>query len=438
MPPSNKINPDHCRWWAKITLKKGSSRLYVKLFYHDQYREWTTKLKDNDENRAKVELFVGKINSELAAESFVLENAFPGASEEDKAFFAKKEGRAYIAPPSAVTFGQAYKVWKREVYDRIESDNTRTDYLKAIRPHILPFFGKKSFDQITEGLVQDFFSTRFKNKDPDQGLLSRQRMMNIKIPLVKIWNFTIKRRKWNLPSPFNEINDHIDSITGTKQFDLEIDSPTDPDLLEMLVEIECGKDGANNRRVILFSEYVKIRERLDPFYRTAADMILLTGLSASELAGLHKKSLRDGFLHVAWSVIDKSIKDRQKNIFRTRKIPETKAIARTFETAINQNHPDSIFAFLRKNGKPFRNREFREAWKNACAAAGVAYAVPYSLRHCFVAYCELLKIDRPRIIGLMGHADKSMIDRRYGKYVNGIEKDRKAIKEFYGEDFWGE
>jgi len=46
-------------------------------------------------------------------------------------------------------------------------------------------------------------------------------------------------------------------------------------------------------------------------------------------------------------------------------------------------------------------------------------------------------IDKPRIIGLMCHADKDMINRRYGKYVNGLEKDRKAIKEFYGEDFCG-
>lgn len=46
-------------------------------------------------------------------------------------------------------------------------------------------------------------------------------------------------------------------------------------------------------------------------------------------------------------------------------------------------------------------------------------------------------IDKPRIIGLMCHADKDMNNRRYGKYVNGLEKDRKAIKEFYGEDFCG-
>jgi integrase len=431
-------NINHCRWWAKLTLKKGSSRLYIKLFYHGHYREWSTGLKDDDNNRAKVERLVEAINRDLAAESFIFHEAFPGASEDDKALFAEKEGKIYTAPPAGVTFKQAYASWKKEVYDRIESENTRADYRKAINPHILPFFGEKSFDQITEGLVQDFYSSRFKNKDPDQGLLSGQRMKNINIPLSNIWKFTVKKRKWNLESPFNAINDHINKITGTKQFTLKIDSVKDSDLLEKLVEIEFGKQVTSNRRVILFSEYLRIREQLDPFYRPAADMILLTGLSASEIAGLHKESLRGGFVHIVWSVRNNKIKNRQKNVFRTRKIPQTKAIERTFAASVDQNHPSAIFAFLKKNGKPFGDRPFRDAWENACAAAGIAYVVPYSLRHCFVAYCELMGIDKPRIIGLMGHADKDMINRRYGKYVNGLEKDRKAIKEFYGEDFWGE
>jgi hypothetical protein len=31
-----------------------------------------------------------------------------------------------------------------------------------------------------------------------------------------------------------------------------------------------------------------------------------------------------------------------------------------------------------------------------------------------------------------------MIDRVYGKYVHFLEKDRQAIKNFFGEDYWGE
>src|SRR5690606_24993876 len=145
------------------------------------------------------------INRDLAAECFVFEKAFPGAPEGDKAFFAEREGRAYSAPPGMVTFSQAHQVWEKEVLSRILSDNTKQDYRKALEPHILPYFGKKAVDQITEGLVQDFFSTRFKNSDPDQGLVSEKRMANIMIPLVKIWKFTVRARKWDIPSPFEGI-----------------------------------------------------------------------------------------------------------------------------------------------------------------------------------------------------------------------------------------
>jgi len=45
-------------------------------------------------------------------------------------------------------------------------------------------------------------------------------------------------------------------------------------------------------------------------------------------------------------------------------------------------------------------------------------------------------VRKPRIVALMGHADKSMVDRVYGKYREGLEKERKAMQDYYGKDFW--
>ena len=50
---------------------------------------------------------------------------------------------------------------------------------------------------------------------------------------------------------------------------------------------------------------------------------------------------------------------------------------------------------------------------------------------------NLMSINKPRIIGLMGHAANKLVDAVYGLYVNGLERDLDAIKEYYGEDFWG-
>ena len=162
------------------------------------------------------------------------------------------------------------------------------------------------------------------------------------------------------------------------------------------------------------------------------------GMSASEIAGLNIDSRRDGQLHLAWAITGNSLRDFHKTKNRTRKIPLTNAINRVLDEAMEQKPADSIFIFLRKNGKPFRNREFREAWHEACAAAEIPFLVTYALRHCFVAYSEIMGIDRSRTVALMGHAGKSMIDRVYGKYTSMLERERRAIKEYYGEDFWGE
>ena len=56
-------------------------------------------------------------------------------------------------------------------------------------------------------------------------------------------------------------------------------------------------------------------------------------------------------------------------------------------------------------------------------------------RHSFVAWCHIVGIDTIRIVSLTGHADKDMVNRRYGFYVEGLEKDRQQIIEFFGEDF---
>ena len=426
-----------CPWWSRVVRKNGSSRLYVKMYYHGRYIEKSTGLKDTEANRIALQETVNVINHDLAADSFVFERAFPGASEEDKAFFAEKEGRTYTAPPDTVTFRHAYKVWEEEVCARIGSENTRSDYQKALKPHILPYFGEKTFDQITKKLVENFFASRFRNDDPAQGLLSKKRMNNIKIPLVKIWEFTVRTRKWHIDSPFQGINDFISRITSEKSISLTIESVKDLALLEELRSHESAAI-PRNRRVLLFSDYMRILGCLDPFFCPAAETALLTGLIASEIAGIHQKSRHNGLLHVAWSVRGNKIRNFHKTQNRTRKIPLTNAINRAIDAAIDQNQENSIFVFLGKRGGVFKERAFREAWYAACDKAGIERVAPYALRHCFVAYSELLGIDKQRIIGLMGHADKDMIDRVYGKYVTFLEKDRQDIKDYFGEDYWGE
>ncbi|MBI5694929.1 MAG: hypothetical protein HZC51_04185 [Nitrospirae bacterium] len=76
-------------------------------------------------------------------------------------------------------------------------------------------------------------------------------------------------------------------------------------------------------------------------------------------------------------------------------------------------------------------------WTNALKAAGVPYKTTYILRHTFVAWALTIGINPLKLERLMGHGSKSMIYDVYGKYVEGLEKDRDKILNYFGEDFLG-
>ena len=40
-----------------------------------------------------------------------------------------------------------------------------------------------------------------------------------------------------------------------------------------------------------------------------------------------------------------------------------------------------------------------------------------------------------RVAMLMGHVDRTMLYRRYGKYVKDLEQDAGRIRDFFGKDF---
>ena len=67
--------------------------------------------------------------------------------------------------------------------------------------------------------------------------------------------------------------------------------------------------------------------------------------------------------------------------------------------------------------------------------AGVDYRKPYITRHTFTAWALAIRIGQNRLVSLMGHSNKQMVFETYGKYVEGLEKDRLQILGFFGKDF---
>lgn len=438
-----------CRWRAKLIPKKGSTRVYIDLFYLGEYYVKSTGYDDTPENRELLRPALELINDELASGTFIFSNAFPNAPEADKRRFSQKEGRDYTVPAEVMTFGEGYKLWLEERFNTIPTKSLQNDYLKSINPHILPFFKNKRFSQITSNELREFYSTRYKIKVqggrknrvnvqvPDNGLLSAKRMKNINSHLFDIWEFIDKKMKWKLPSPFDDITEYINKITAKRHIELSTSTLDKDELRQLMKKHEQEMSQNGTRDVVLFRDYLKVLSNLEDFYRPGIELITLTGMIASEMAAIRTDVINDDKLPLRWSLHDGELKDHLKTAPRSRVMPMTRAIRRCLQQAIAQKQDDSIFTFRRKSGIELNDRCLREALDRACDAAGVKRFTPYALRHSFVAYCEIMGIPKARIIGLMGHADKSMIDKIYGKYVDELEKDAEDIKEYFGEDFWG-
>jgi integrase len=384
-----------------------------------------------------IQAAVNAINRNLERGSFVFAEAFPGATEEEKEFFSKKEGREYVKPPEEFTFSQAHQIWLNEKFYKLIPETTQKEYNKALRPHILPFFGDKSFDEINDESVYEFFSTRYRFGDKSNGLAAEKTMMSIKTPLVDIWDFTNRRMKWSLDSPFENIGATIKFIANQARVKMKVGALDDPKLEEAIRKREADRNSKNIREVILFRAYMKILEHVDEYYRPIIEFALLTGMSSSEMAGIHMDAIQDDGLHVYWSISDKELKDTLKKTSRTRITPITKAIRRVLDDALKNKPEGSFFLFQTVTGLPLYDRPIREAWDRAIKKAEVKRVVPYSLRHRFVAYCKLMGIPEPRVIGLMGHVDRRMIIEIYGNYKNDSEKDLAEIRAYFGEDFYG-
>ena len=105
-------------------------------------------------------------------------------------------------------------------------------------------------------------------------------------------------------------------------------------------------------------------------------------------------------------------------------------------SALSRSEGDYVFTM--KSGRTFDIDSFRKnPWTLALKKAGVAYKVPYAMRHSFAAWALTLRMDPNKLVNLMGHSSKKMIYEVYGNYVEGLEEDAGKILEYLGRDFIG-
>ncbi len=262
-----------------------------------------------------------------------------------------------------------------------------------------------TFFQISGVEIQKFISTLKWKKGTKKGqLLSKARAKNILIPLRTIWIDACDQFRWTLHNPFSNLKKHL------------------------------PKTPAKRREGFRFDEWMEFLNQVDSWYQPVVELMLLTGMINSEIAGLRKSDIHPNYILVQHTIVRGRENDTPKTLYRIRKIPITQAIRKRLDILRDRSTGDHLVTA--KAGTIFRPANFlKDVWTKAGRASGITDKVPYSLRHSFAAWALTLRIDPNRLVRLMGHGSKKMIYEVYGDYIEGLDEDFWLILEYFGRDF---
>lgn len=394
--------------FGSIVRMKRSTFLYVDIYYHERRVRMSSGMTDTVVNREKLTRFLNRVGEKIEQRTFCFAEAFPGADNELKRFFAEKEKREIHPEPEHVTFSQYTKGWTKAVLPRF-SPGKQDDYRKDIEYRLLPFFGKLTFARITGVKLREFVDGLTWKEGKHKGKpLSPHRKRNILIPLKAIWEDACDEFQWELRDPFRAAKKRIREDAGQRE--------------------------KKEREIFLLDEWQRFLDNMDSFYHPVTEIMLMTGMIASEILGLRKSDISAKYIHVRSSVVKGKEKGTLKTQYRKRDIPITDAIRKRLMVAISDSHGEDVFTM--KDGRPFDFGSYRKTvWNRALADSGITNKVPYSARHSLAEWSLLIGVNPVRLVELMGHGNKKMIFEVYGRYREGLVEEKQQILAYLGEDF---
>jgi integrase len=176
-----------------------------------------------------------------------------------------------------------------------------------------------------------------------------------------------------------------------------------------------------NPLIGLRTEARKTETEIDPFTREEVEALggvwkfwAWTGLRSGEIAGLEWRDVEPGGLLLA---VRRSIRGGREKGPKTRTSLRRVTLLPAARQALGSGGEGRVFSNP-ATGEPFQtDRQIREAFRRACAMAGVRYRYPYQLRHTFASWALSSGENPLWVAKQMGHKDVSMVLRVYGRYI---------------------
>lgn len=170
------------------------------------------------------------------------------------------------------------------------------------------------------------------------------------------------------------------------------------------------------------------------FYRPVVEVMVITGMIGSELAGLRKADVMEECIVIQNSIVRGVESPELKTEYRQRKIPLTRAIRKRLDEAMASS--SSNYVFVMADGSAFNYASFyKNVWMKAIERAGIGHRVAYIARHTFAAWSLTVGLPPLKLVRLMGHGSKQMVYEVYGQYAEGLEEDEELILDYFGTEF---
>ncbi|WP_243374408.1 DUF3596 domain-containing protein [Geotalea sp. SG265] len=447
----NKVVCDGSKPWhvkpafGSLYTMKDSRYIYISLNYYKQRLRFPTDKLDTPENWEELCGFLTKVGEKIKRRTFCFAKTFYWLDDATKAHFSALEGHEYHPEPEDVLFGDYAFSWMERKIPTFASVTKQRDYREALNSRVLPHFKGMPFSRITATEVELFIDNlkRSYRNGRKTKPLSVKRVKNILAPMMKIWEAACNDHNWQLRSPFSAVSEKYKELKDRALQEKE----------RLLVVHGLSEETVSSREVFLLAEWQRLLSFVDPHYLPVMELLLL-GLIGSELEGLQKQHVAQDALRVRCSVVkDKAglqyLKFKPKNWFRKREIPMTRRLEKLLDQAMAASHsgmlvefanditlPANSFVLTMKDGRPFNYDSFRKTvWDRALKQAGLPARVPYASRHTLVQWSLLIGMTKTRLVDLMGHSTKKMIDEVYGAYRQGLVDEKENILNFLGEDF---
>jgi integrase len=394
--------------------------LFFDFRYSDERCREYTLLPDTPTNRKKLQKILDKIESEIAAGTFVYANYFPGSKAlkrlakqvnpgADLTETAQAVEQVAIAKPEVLApVGPLFKDFATTWFDERSIEWRRShikSLLSTLNGRLIPYFGGKVVGNITKSDVLEFRATLAKVKGRgDKEGLSAKRINEIMGLLRQIINEAADRFEFTSP---------VLNIKKLRQRKTDVEPFSFGDVQRILATVRAD-----------YKNYFTTR--------------FLTGMRTGEVHGLK------------WKYVDFDLRiirvretfvlgedEYTKTDGSQRDIQMSQPVFNALKSQYEATGKVSEYVFCNLVGEPLDNKNFSDrVWYPLLRHLGLKARRPYQMRHT-AATLWLASGEAPEWIARqLGHTSTEMLFRVYSRYVpNLTRQDGSAMERLLASQF---